>query len=526
MGSGSYEASAPATSSAVGGGVLRLEAVRKSFGDNVVLDGIDLDVALGEVLVVIGPSGSGKSTLLRCVNLLEPLDSGRIFFEGEEITRKGVDVSGVRQRIGMVFQQFNLFPHLTVLDNVTLAARRIRKISRAARPRRARTSCSRRSGSRSKALQHPHQLSGGQQQRVAIARALMMEPHVMLFDEVTSALDPELVGEVLVVMRDLAREGMTMLVVTHEMQFAREVGDRVDLHGRGQDRRAGRSRATCSTTRRRSGRGGSSAVRSSSRTRSRSCRSTEGGELNETDLSGYGGRRLRRGLRRDDRARPAAGVDTGAARAEAAKLPPLPADIKSRNRWIIGVKCDVPPFGYIDVQGQERRLRRRDRDAGSPATRSAARAACRSSCAPTAAREPLLTTDRVDLVISTFTYTADRDTRIDFSRAYYKATGRLLVKNDGPIQKLADIHGKKVATTSGSVYDRWMKKCFTDTEVIVADTFTNAMLAFNQGRADAVMYDDAVLLAGRGRRPQREADGRLVPRGAVRHRHQAGQHRS
>jgi ABC-type polar amino acid transport system ATPase subunit len=206
--------------------VVRTEAIRKSFGDNLVLDGIDLSVDAGDVLVVIGASGSGKSTLLRCVNLLEPLDSGRIFLEGEEITRKGADVSAVRQRIGIVFQQFNLFPHLKVMDNLTLAARRIRKLPRA----RAEASAHvllRRVGLEEKAGQYPHQLSGGQQQRVAIARALMMNPHVMLFDEVTSALDPELVGEVLVVMRDLARDGMTMLVVTHEMQFAREVGDQL-----------------------------------------------------------------------------------------------------------------------------------------------------------------------------------------------------------------------------------------------------------------------------------------------------------
>jgi polar amino acid transport system ATP-binding protein len=206
--------------------LLRLERVVKSFGDNVVLDGIDLEVASGEVLVVIGPSGSGKSTLLRCINLLEPLDSGRIEFEGAEITGKSVDVSRVRQRIGMVFQQFNLFPHLTVLDNLTLGARRIRKLGRGDAEKKA-TALLEQVGLEGKADQHPHQLSGGQQQRVAIARALMMEPHAMLFDEVTSALDPELVGEVLVVMRDLARGGMTMLVVTHEMQFAREVGDRL-----------------------------------------------------------------------------------------------------------------------------------------------------------------------------------------------------------------------------------------------------------------------------------------------------------
>jgi ABC-type polar amino acid transport system ATPase subunit len=205
--------------------VVRLEAVRKSFGDLLVLDGIDLSVDRGHVLVIIGPSGSGKSTLLRCVNLLEPVDSGQIFFEGEEITRKGVDISAVRQRIGIVFQQFNLFPHLKVIDNLTLATRRVRKIPRARAERRALELLAR-VGLEEKARQYPHQLSGGQQQRVAIARALMMDPHVMLFDEVTSALDPELVGEVLVVMRDLASDmGMTMLVVTHEMQFAREVGD-------------------------------------------------------------------------------------------------------------------------------------------------------------------------------------------------------------------------------------------------------------------------------------------------------------
>ena len=156
---------------------------------------------------MIGPSGSGKSTLLRCVNLLEPVDSGRIFFEGEELTAKGVSLPEVRQRIGIVFQQFNLFPHLRVMDNLTLAARRIKKMDRAqggaARARAARAA----SGSRTRRRSYPHQLSGGQQQRVAIARALVMRPHVMLFDEVTSALDPELVGEVLVVMRDLAETG-------------------------------------------------------------------------------------------------------------------------------------------------------------------------------------------------------------------------------------------------------------------------------------------------------------------------------
>jgi polar amino acid transport system substrate-binding protein len=176
-----------------------------------------------------------------------------------------------------------------------------------------------------------------------------------------------------------------------------------------------------------------------------------------------------------------------------AALPPLPAEIKSRNRFIIGVKCDVPPFGYIDVQGKNAGF---DVEIGRMFARYAFGRAQRVSfvCAPTAQREPLITNGRVDLVISTFTYTADRDTRIDFSRAYWRGTGRLLVKNDGPVQKLSDIAGKRVVTTSGSLYDKWMKNCFKNTEVIVTDTFTNAMLAFNQGRADAVMYDDAVLL--------------------------------
>ena len=209
---------------APGSSMVRLENVKKSFGDNVVLDGIDLTVNAGEALVVIGPSGSGKSTLLRCVNLLEPIDSGRIFFDGQEITAKGVKVPAIRQRIGIVFQQFNLFPHLRAIDNLTLAARRVGKVPAKKAELRAHELLQR-VGLEEKAKSYPHQLSGGQQQRVAIARALMMSPHVMLFDEVTSALDPELVGEVLVVMRDLARDGMTMLVVTHEMQFARDVGD-------------------------------------------------------------------------------------------------------------------------------------------------------------------------------------------------------------------------------------------------------------------------------------------------------------
>jgi ABC-type polar amino acid transport system ATPase subunit len=206
--------------------VIRLEGIHKSFGDNVVLDGIDLSVEASETLVVIGPSGSGKSTLLRCINLLEPVDSGRVFFEGEELTRRGVKLPQVRQRIGIVFQQFNLFPHLRVIDNLTLGARRVKKMPRKEAEARALDLLGR-VGLPEKAREYPHQLSGGQQQRVAIARALVMEPRVMLFDEVTSALDPELVGEVLVVMRDLAKSGMTMVVVTHEMQFAREVGDRL-----------------------------------------------------------------------------------------------------------------------------------------------------------------------------------------------------------------------------------------------------------------------------------------------------------
>ncbi|HEY2218701.1 MAG TPA: transporter substrate-binding domain-containing protein [Gaiellaceae bacterium] len=184
---------------------------------------------------------------------------------------------------------------------------------------------------------------------------------------------------------------------------------------------------------------------------------------------------------------------SGPTQAKATKLPPLPADIKSRNRFIIGVKCDVPPFGYIDVQGRNQGF---DVEIGRWFARYAFGTAKRVTfvCAPTAAREPLITSGRVDLVISTFTYTADRATRIDFSEPYYNATGRLLVKNSGAVQKLADIKGHNVATTSGSVYDRWMKNCYGGTSVITADTFTNAKLAFDQGRADAVMFDDAVLL--------------------------------
>ena len=179
---------------------------------------------------------------------------------------------------------------------------------------------------------------------------------------------------------------------------------------------------------------------------------------------------------------------TGSVAAEAAApLPKLPANIKERQRFIVGVKCDAPPFGYINVQGKNAGF---DVEIAKWFARYAFGRETRVSyiCAPTPAREPLLTTD------STFTYTADRDTRIDFSRAYYKATGRLLVKNDGPVQSINDIRNRKVATTSGSIYDRWMKKCWTSTEQIVTDSFTNALLAFNQGRADALMWDDTVLV--------------------------------
>lgn len=206
--------------------MVELRGVHKAYGDVEVLKGVDLTVARGEVVAVIGPSGGGKSTMLRCVNLLEPVTSGQVLLEGEDLTAPGVDLDAVRRRIGMVFQQFNLFPHLSVLDNLTLAPRKLLRMPKDEARERALALLAR-VGLAGKAEAHPGQLSGGQQQRVAIARALMMDPHVMLFDEVTSALDPELVSEVLDVMRDLARSGMTMLCVTHEMGFARELGDRL-----------------------------------------------------------------------------------------------------------------------------------------------------------------------------------------------------------------------------------------------------------------------------------------------------------
>ena len=205
---------------------IRAERLTKSFGGQVVLREVDLEVAAGEVVCVIGPSGSGKSTLLRCLNLLERPTSGRVFLGDDELTAPGAPVDALRRRLGMVFQTFNLFPHRTVLDNVTLAPIRVLGLERAAARERALALLGR-VGLADRAEEHPARLSGGQQQRVAIARALAMEPEAMLFDEVTSALDPELVKDVLEVMRSLAEGGMTMVVVTHEIGFAREVGDRV-----------------------------------------------------------------------------------------------------------------------------------------------------------------------------------------------------------------------------------------------------------------------------------------------------------
>ncbi len=208
--------------------ILSLQDVHKRFGQLEVLRGIDLEVARGEVVCVIGPSGSGKSTLLRCINLLEPPEAGRIYLEGQEITgqaaAEGVDF--VRRRVGMVFQQFNLFPHKCALDNVCIAQEKVLGRDREEAEAKGRALLER-VGLADKVGEYPDRLSGGQQQRVAIARALAMDPHVMLFDEVTSALDPELIKEVLDVLRELAAEGMTMIVVTHEMGFAEEVASKV-----------------------------------------------------------------------------------------------------------------------------------------------------------------------------------------------------------------------------------------------------------------------------------------------------------
>ncbi|MEL7214750.1 MAG: amino acid ABC transporter ATP-binding protein [Pseudomonadota bacterium] len=206
--------------------ILSLRDVRKSFGANTVLKGIDLEVARGEMVCLIGASGSGKSTLLRCLNLLEPIDDGEIWYDGQDIAEPTLDPQPIRRRIGMVFQSYNLFPHMNATENVMLAPRRTKGLSREAlRPRV--TELFTRFGLADRMEHYPDQLSGGQQQRVAIIRALAMEPEIMLFDEITSALDPELVAEVLDVLRALHREGMTMVMATHEIGFARELADKI-----------------------------------------------------------------------------------------------------------------------------------------------------------------------------------------------------------------------------------------------------------------------------------------------------------
>jgi glutamine transport system ATP-binding protein len=206
--------------------MIEVKNLKKSFGANVVLKDINVTVKHQEVVVVIGPSGSGKSTFLRCINLLETITDGHVYIEGLDITDKKTDINKVRTEVGMVFQQFNLFPHKKVIENIMLAPMKVRNIS-AEQARKKGLELLRKVGLEDKAEAYPDSLSGGQKQRVAIARALAMEPKIMLFDEPTSALDPEMVGEVLEVMKQLAKEGMTMVVVTHEMGFAKEVGDRV-----------------------------------------------------------------------------------------------------------------------------------------------------------------------------------------------------------------------------------------------------------------------------------------------------------
>ncbi|CAM3847674.1 amino acid ABC transporter ATP-binding protein [Mesobacillus zeae] len=206
--------------------MIKIQGLKKSFGANEVLKDINLEIKPQEVVVVIGPSGSGKSTLLRCINLLETICGGHVYIEGKDITDKKNDINKMRAEVGMVFQQFNLFPHKTVIENIMMAPRKVRKVSEKAAREKGMYLLGK-VGLQEKADAYPNSLSGGQKQRVAIARALAMEPKIMLFDEPTSALDPEVVGEVLEVMKQLALEGMTMVVVTHEMGFAREVGDRV-----------------------------------------------------------------------------------------------------------------------------------------------------------------------------------------------------------------------------------------------------------------------------------------------------------
>ena len=219
--------------SAADGEAIRVEGLRKSFGANEVLSGIDLTVATHEVICLIGASGSGKSTLLRCLNLLEPIDAGCIFLWGRPVTGEGVDANLVRRHIGIVFQSFNLFPHMNVLRNITLAPVKVLGTPPAQAQEEARALLAR-FGLLEKQLEYPDRLSGGQQQRVAIVRALAMKPQIMLLDEVTSALDPELVAEVLEVIRELAAAGMTMLIATHEMGFARDIADRVCFLEEGQ----------------------------------------------------------------------------------------------------------------------------------------------------------------------------------------------------------------------------------------------------------------------------------------------------
>ena len=210
----------------IGRPILQIRGLRKAYGQNQVLKGVDLDVALGEAVVLIGSSGSGKSTLLRCCNRLEEPSAGTVVFDGVDITASGVNLNRLRQKIGMVFQSFNLYPHMTALANVTLALRKVQRMGRAEAELKGREALAR-VGLAEKAQAYPGELSGGQQQRVGIARGLALAPVAMLFDEPTSALDPELVGGVLKVMRELRDSGMTMIVVTHEMQFARAVADRV-----------------------------------------------------------------------------------------------------------------------------------------------------------------------------------------------------------------------------------------------------------------------------------------------------------
>ena len=516
--------------------LVEIADVQKHYGEFQALKDIDLTVNRGEVVVVIGPSGSGKSTLCRTINRLETITSGSIRIDGKELPKEGKDLATLRADVGMVFQSFNLFAHLTILDNVTLGPIKVRKMKKADAEREAKVLLER-VGVAQQAAKLPAQLSGGQQQRVAIARALAMNPKVMLFDEPTSALDPEMINEVLDVMVSLAQDGMTMIVVTHEMGFARKAADRVVFMADGRDRRGGDARGLLHEPEERHARRTSS--RSSSPTDTRppppdrkddpalvhpiAPDDPNVGHETHRRHTQPGGHHMRKSRMITGLGLAAAALltltacnsGTPAARRQAA--PPTPARhegtwfevaddvtldgsptfdaITERGTVKVGVKEDQPGLGYLDPTTGERTGFDVDIARWIAASLGYDEDKIEFTAIPSANREQAIVNGDIDYYVGTYSITDTRKEQISFAGPYFVTGQGLLVAADNDdINGPDDLAGKTVCSATGSTSIQRIKDEYPDAQTTEFDTYSQCVEQLKNGQVDAVTTDESILI--------------------------------